>query len=101
MGFNSVFKGLRATPEAALSKAWICRRSLAGTAGSNPEGDMDMSLVFFFQAEIPALGWSLVQRSPTECGALNCVWSWSLDNEEDLARWGPFVSSEKYIVNKK
>ena len=30
---------------AARSKAWVCGRSLAGIAGSNPAGGMDMSLV--------------------------------------------------------
>jgi len=27
---------------AALSKAWLCARSIAGTVGSNPAGDMDV-----------------------------------------------------------
>jgi hypothetical protein len=26
-------------------RAWVCGRSLAGIAGSNPNGDMDLSLV--------------------------------------------------------
>ena len=30
---------------AARSKAWVCGRSLAGIAGSNPVGGMDVSLV--------------------------------------------------------
>ena len=38
-----------------------------------------------FQVEVPASGWSLVQRSPTECGVSNWVRSWSLDNGEALA----------------
>ena len=29
-------------PVAAQSKAWVCGRSLAGTAGSNPAGGMDI-----------------------------------------------------------
>jgi hypothetical protein len=29
---------------AALSKTWVCGRSLAGIAGSNPAGDMDVCL---------------------------------------------------------
>jgi hypothetical protein len=40
------------------------------------------------QVEVSASGWSLVQRSPTECGVSNWLWSWSLDNEEALAHWG-------------
>jgi len=31
-------------PVAARSKVWICDRSLAGIAGSNRTGDMDVSL---------------------------------------------------------
>ena len=33
---------LRAIPVAARSKAWACGRSLAGYAGSNPAGGMDV-----------------------------------------------------------
>ena len=56
-------------PVAARSKAWVCGRSLAGTAGSNPAGGMDVCLVSVVrcQVEVFATGWSLVQRSPTEC----------------------------------
>ena len=32
-------------PMAARSKAWVCRRSPAGIAGSNPARDMDVSLL--------------------------------------------------------
>jgi len=34
---------------AARSKAWVCSRSLAGTAVSNPAGDMD---VCFFECRV-------------------------------------------------
>jgi hypothetical protein len=34
------------------------------------------------QVEVSATGWSLVQRSPTECGVSNWVWSWSVE------KWG-------------
>ena len=30
---------------AERSKAWVCGRSLAGIVGSNPVGDIDVSLV--------------------------------------------------------
>ena len=30
---------------AARSKEWVCGRSLAGIVGSNPSGDMDLSLL--------------------------------------------------------
>ena len=54
---------------AARSKAWDCDRSRAASVGSNPAGDMDVLSVVSVvccQAEVPATGRSLVQRSPTE-----------------------------------
>ena len=54
---------------AARSKAWVCGRWLAGIAGSNPAGGMDVcrSLnVVSCQVEFSATGASLVQRSPNE-----------------------------------
>jgi len=36
------------------------------------------------QVEVFTLGWSLVQRSSTECGRCNWVWSWNLGREEVL-----------------
>jgi hypothetical protein len=33
------------------------------------------------QVEVSATSWSLVQRSPTDCGVSKCVRSCSLDNE--------------------
>ena len=36
------------------------------------------------QVGISALGWSLVQSSPTEFGVLKLALSWNLDNEEAL-----------------
>jgi len=50
-------------PVAAPFKAWVCGRSLAGIAGSNPVGGM----VVCCQVQISATGRSLVQRIPTEC----------------------------------
>jgi len=45
-------------PLAALSKASVCGRSLAGIAGSNPNGDMDLFLlsIVCFQVEVSASG---------------------------------------------
>jgi hypothetical protein len=52
---------------------WVCCRSLAGIAGSNPAGGMDMSCEYVcFQVEVSVTGRSLVQRSPTECGVSEC-----------------------------
>jgi hypothetical protein len=63
-------------PVASLSTAWVCGRSLAGIAGSNPAGGVDvLSLVSVVccHVEVSATSWSLVLRSPTECGMSECV----------------------------
>ena len=76
---------------AARSKAWVCCRSFAGIAGSNPAGGMEVfSLVNIVccQVEVSASSWSLVQKSPTDCGVSDSVWSWILANVEALAHWG-------------
>jgi len=54
-----------------LSNAWVCGRSIAGIAGLNLDGVMDVlspMCVVFCQVEVSATDRSLVQRSPTECG---------------------------------
>ena len=63
-------------PVAERSKAWVCRRSPAGIAGSNPAGGMELCLLWVLcvcQIEVSATDWSLVQRSPTACGVSLCV----------------------------
>ena len=59
---------------AARSKAWVCGRSPAETAVSNPTGGMD---VCFECCVLSGRGICdeliLVQTSPTECGASLCV----------------------------
>ena len=62
-------------PVAARSEAWVCGRSLVGIAGSNSAGGQGcLSLVnaVCCQVNFSALGWSLVQRCPTECGVAEC-----------------------------
>ena len=57
-------------PVVARSKAWVGGLSLAGIAGSNPAGGMDVCLLWMLwvvKIMVSASGWSLVQRSPTEC----------------------------------
>jgi hypothetical protein len=64
-----------AIPAAAQSKVWVCGHSLVGIAGSNPAGGMDVCLLWVLCVvivEVSASGWSLVQRSPTECGVSEC-----------------------------
>jgi hypothetical protein len=62
---------------AARSKAWVCGLSLAGIKGSNPAGGggyrcLSLVSVVCCQVEVSATGWSLVQRSPTDCGVSEC-----------------------------
>ena len=67
--------------EAARSKAWVCGRSLAGTAGSSPAEGMDFCLLWVCcQVEVSATSWSLVQGRPTECGVSEC------DHEASIIR---------------
>jgi hypothetical protein len=47
------------------SKAWVFGRSLAGIAGSNSARGLWLFC-------ISASGWSLVQKSPNECGVSEC-----------------------------
>jgi len=62
---------------AARSKAWVCGRSLARNVGSNPAGawmyvSMSLVSVVCSQVEVSVWGWSLVQKSRTECGVPEC-----------------------------
>jgi hypothetical protein len=52
----------------SFTQAWVCDRSLAGIAGSNPAGGMDFCLVNVVccQVEVSATAQSLGQRGPTE-----------------------------------
>jgi hypothetical protein len=62
-------------PVAARYKTLACGRSVAGIVGSNPAGDMDVSLVNVVCCQVRLSAWgggSLVQRSPTECGVSEC-----------------------------
>jgi len=46
------------------------------------------------QVEVSATGWSLVRRSPTDCGGV-WIWSWSLDNESSWPTRGCCVVEKK------
>jgi len=73
----------------ARSKAWVCGCSRAGTAGSNPAGGMNFSLVSVVccQAEFSTSFQSLNRGRTTECGVSECV-AWYLGNEEALSYKG-------------
>jgi hypothetical protein len=57
---------------AAPSKALVCGRSRSGIVSSNSPGGHECLFVVSVvccQIEVSASGLSLVQRSPTDCGA--------------------------------
>ena len=72
--YFSIFR--KPVPVAARSKAQGYGRSPAEIVGSNPTGDIDVCLLWVLlccQVEVSATDRSLVQRSPTDCGASLCV----------------------------
>jgi hypothetical protein len=62
---------------------WDC-----GFESHQGHGCLTVVSVVCCQEDVSVTGWSLVQRSATERGVSNRVWSWSLDNEEAMAHWG-------------
>ena len=61
---------------AAQSKAWVCGRWLAGTAGSNPAGDhgcLSVVSVVCCQVKVYASADHSSRGIPTDCGASLCV----------------------------
>ena len=61
---------------AAWSKTWVCGLLPAEIMGSNPTGGhgcLSVVSIVCCQVEVSAKGRSLVQRSPTDCGASLCV----------------------------
>jgi hypothetical protein len=60
-------------PMAAQSKAWVCARSLAGIASSNPAGVWMTPVSVECQVEVSVSGWSLVQGSPTGCECMSVI----------------------------
>jgi hypothetical protein len=61
-------------PVAVRSKAWVCGRSLTGIVGLNCDWDcgghgcLSVVSVVCCQVEVSETSWSLVHRSPSECG---------------------------------
>jgi hypothetical protein len=56
-------------PKSASAKAWVGSRSFAGIAGSNPAGNMDVSLSVVC---CHCVNLSLAQESRTDCGVCEC-----------------------------
>jgi hypothetical protein len=57
---------------AARSKAWVCGRWDCGFEFRRGDGCLSLVIVVCCQVEVSASGWSLVQRSPAECGVSEC-----------------------------
>jgi hypothetical protein len=61
------------TSVAARSQAWVCGACLLGLWVRIPAAEwISVSCVVCCQVDVSATGWSLVQRSPTECGVSEC-----------------------------
>ena len=97
-GYHIIIIIISPIPVAARSNAWVCGRSLAGTAGSNPAEGMDVS------CECCVLsGRGLcdgLMTTPEESYRLWRVWlgSWCLDNEGALAHWGALASRKILLL---
>jgi hypothetical protein len=65
---------------AVRSKEWVFGRSLTRMVGSN----LSLVSVVCCQVEVSATSWSLVKRSPTDCGVSNVC-----DHETSTKRGGP------------
>jgi hypothetical protein len=84
------YKYIWPIPVAARSKAWVGGRSLVGDCGFGSRrrlGCLSLVSVVCCQVEVAAMGLSLDQKSPADCGVSLCVivkpqyW-------EALAHWG-------------
>jgi hypothetical protein len=64
-------RSIKLIPVACVVKAWDCGCSHAGIVGLNSTGSMDaccFCVCVCCYKEISAMGWILMQNSPTECG---------------------------------
>jgi hypothetical protein len=80
---NSYFGTLysQPIPVTACSKAWVCGRSLAGIAGSNPASGVDVCLLWLFCS----LKWmSLCQADHSSRGVLPTVVCLECDREASI-----------------
>jgi hypothetical protein len=86
-------------PVAARPKAWYAAARLLGLGVRIPRGRGCLSLVSVVccQVEVSASGWSLIQRSPTECGVYNWVWPWSIDKRRPWPNRGCWATKKIYI----
>ena len=89
-------------PVAARSNAKVYGRSPAEIVGLNPTGGKDVCLLWVLccQVEVLATDWSLVQRSPTDCGVSLCVIR-NLENEEAKTRYGAVENITERVVTPR
>jgi hypothetical protein len=64
--------------------------------GSNPTGDVDFFCVLCCQVEVSVTSVSLIQRSPTDCGASLCVIKKPHERGGHSPRWA--AEPEKIII---
>jgi len=79
-GFGWVITWTIMIPVASRSKAWICDRSPAGTAGSNPAGGMDICLLWVlwvFRQRGIRVGTITRPEESYRGWCVQWVWSWS------------------------
>jgi hypothetical protein len=80
----------RRSTAARLLRSWPGFKSYRG------HGCLSVVCVVFCQVEVPALSWSLVQRSPTHCGAPLCVITKPRGRGGHSPRWA--AEPEKIII---
>ena len=73
--FRNGIDGYMPIPVAERFKERVYCRSLAGIAGSNRAAGMDVCLLWLcvLPGKVSETGWSLAQKSPTDCGVSLCV----------------------------
>ena len=68
---------------ALATDEWVCGGLIAGIAGSESRrghGRLSLFMIVCHQVEVYAMGQSLMQRGPTECGVSEC------DREASITR---------------
>jgi hypothetical protein len=103
----------------ARSEAWVCGRSLAGTAGLNPARGMGVVSCECCQEDVSETGWTLVQRSLTQCGVPEsdreasiirpwpprdrCALIYATENDVDIYNMNPqyTIQNDDNVLNSK
>ena len=106
LNHRSIFPDIRYSntskcrPHVPRSKGWVCGRSVAGIAGSNPAVYMKVCLLWV----LCVVRYRSLRRADHSSRGVRLwcvwVWSWILDNEEALAHWGLLCRGKKKFVTK-